>query len=152
MNLKIATIILTPLILSGCGSIVYYNTSEEVPFNNKSILLLQTTGNSFSGLQGLKIKSINENKTDKYYSNTKIEFTPGTYNLEFSIEGQGGIGEAFILGIAGGTAASNTYLHGVNRTVDNPNTYTIDMKAGHIYFASYTIDDTKNVIISIEEL
>lgn len=152
MNLKVATIIFTSLILSGCGSIVYYNTSEEVPFNNKSILLLQTTGNSFSGLQGLKVKSINKNKTEKHYSNSKIEFSPGTYDIEFFIGGQGGIGEAFVLGMAGGTAASNTYMHGVNRTLDNPNTYTIDMKAGHIYFVSYTIDKTKNTIISIEEL
>jgi len=140
------------LILSGCGKIAYYNTSEEVPFNKKSILLLQTTGNEFSGRQGLTIKSINDTKKDKSYSNTKIEFLPGAYEFEFAIQGLGGMVEAFALGMAGGTAASNTYLHGVNRTKNTSNKYKIDMKAGRIYFASYTIDEKNNPLISIEEL
>jgi hypothetical protein len=152
MNLKIATIMFISLIFSGCGKIVYYNTSEEVPFNKKSILLLQTTGNQFLGLKGLTVKSINEIKTDNNYSNSKIELTPGRYDIEFSIQGQAGMGDAFVLGMAGGTAAINTYMYGVNRTTDKSNKYTIDMKAGHIYFASYTIDEKNNYLISIEEL
>lgn len=142
------TLIITTL--TGCAS-VYYNTDERVYFSNKAIMLLETKGEDFSGKRGLFIKRINGEIPESTLSTSKVEFKPGNYKIEFSIYGTGGLLAGVALGVAGGTAASNTYMLGTNRSKDNPNEFDLNLQGGHIYLVSFSYDDNDEVIITVEE-
>lgn len=150
MKLKILLISIL-VSLTGCISI-YHNTDESVKFSNKAIMLLETKGEEFSGKRGLFIKRINGKIPESTLSTSKVEFKPGNYQIEFSIYGTGGLLAGVALGVAGGTAASNTYMLGTDRSEDNPNEFDLNLQGGHIYLVSFSYDDNDEVIITVEEV
>lgn len=149
MKLKFL-LISTLITLTSCVS-MYHNTDESVHFSERAIMLLETKGEEFSGKRGIFIKRINGEIPESTLSTSKVEFKPGNYQIEFSIYGTGGLVAGIALGVAGGTAASNTYMHGTNRSKDNPNEFDLNLQGGHIYLVSFSYNDNDEVIITVEE-
>jgi hypothetical protein len=144
--------LLITALTSGCAKKVFYNIPEGTDYSQKSLLFLETKGHPLSETIGLTLKKINGIETEGKYSHSKVEFKPGTYEIEFDIHGTPGITESFALGMAGGTAAMNTYMLGTNRNKELSNIHKITFLPGYYYFASFKVNHNNMIIVSIEEL
>lgn len=152
MKLKSVLSLALLILLSGCTSKVYYNTTKDTSYRDKAVLFLETKGHPLAGTTSLELKKINGADTEVKYSNSRIEFEPGSYQLEFGITGKGGLATAALAGMAGGSAAMNTYMYGTNRNKEAPDHREITFLPGHYYFASFEIDDQNKAIITIEAI
>lgn len=152
MKAKFICVFITLIFTSGCAKKVFYNIPEDTAYSEKSILFLETKGHPLSGTTSLILKSVNGIQTERKYSNSRIEFKPGIYEIEFEISGRAGIAQSFALGMTGGTAAMNPYMHGTNREKEVPNSHKIEFLPGYYYFTSFIINDKNQSIISIEEI
>jgi hypothetical protein len=152
--MKANTILILSLILSlsGCARSTNYNLNGETEFSDKSVLLLQAKGNDLTGIANLTVLSIDGTPTQYKYSATRLEFKPGSYELEFGVDAGHNLAAGIALGMTVGVAATNTYLYGSNTQNPNTLTYRLNMKPGHFYLASYDITNDNKVLIKIEEI
>jgi hypothetical protein len=151
MKAKFICVFITLIFTSGCAKKIFYNIPEDTDYPKKSILFLETKGHPLSGTTSLILKSVNSIQTERKYSNSRVEFKPGIYEIEFEISGRPGIAQSFALGMTGGTAAMNPYMYGTNREKEAVNSHNIEFLPGYYYFASFIINDQNQPIITIEE-
>lgn len=126
-------ILLSIVLATGCTTTQHFS-GEPQPWSQKAIVLLEFGGDGiFEHHSGIRISSVTPGGFDKKvnWDNTKMEFAPGRYNIQFETWSKRTLASTFLGGPVNESKVLKALQYGYNPK--DRNNLVFSLEAGKIY-------------------
>lgn len=131
--MRLATLIVTLLIISGCTTTQHYS-GEPLPWSDKAIVLLEFSGDGvFEHYSGMRFSAVEPFGLDRSvrWDNTKLEFLPGRYRVELETWSKRTFASSVFAGASKESKTLKALQYGYNP--NDRNNLEFNFEAGRIY-------------------